>query len=176
MRVRLAFTLIELLIAVGIITILAAIALPNFIEAQTRAKVARAESDLRTLASAIQMYQIDWNTPPPGTDDPAQLNRITTPIEYLTASPRDIFFRGESSDPYHHFHGPGYRFWILTFMRENGNRWGGAILDRHMRRGDRWLLCSRGPDGEEVVVSTGIVEYDPTNGTLSQGDFYLWGR
>jgi prepilin-type N-terminal cleavage/methylation domain-containing protein len=53
------FTLIELLIVVAIIAILAAIAVPNFLEAQTRAKVARVRSDLRTLATALEAYYID---------------------------------------------------------------------------------------------------------------------
>ena len=38
------FTLIELLIVVAIIAILAAIAVPNFLEAQVRAKVSRVKS------------------------------------------------------------------------------------------------------------------------------------
>ena len=45
-----AFTLIELLIVVAIIAILAAIAVPNFLEAQVRARVARVKSDFRSLA------------------------------------------------------------------------------------------------------------------------------
>ena len=53
------FTLIELLVVVAIISILASIALPNFLEAQTRSKVARVKADLRTLAGAIEMYITD---------------------------------------------------------------------------------------------------------------------
>ena len=43
-----AFTLIELLIVVAIIAILAAIAVPNLLNAQVRAKVARVKNDLNT--------------------------------------------------------------------------------------------------------------------------------
>jgi len=59
-----AFTLIELLIVVAIIAILAAIAVPNFLEAQTRAKIARVLSDCRTVAVAVQAYRTDWNQYP----------------------------------------------------------------------------------------------------------------
>ena len=110
-----AFTLIELLIVVAIIAILAAIAVPNFLEAQTRAKVSRAKSDLRTMATAIESYNIDYNKPPPqsiggtpgnpfnavygiGTGTLTQV--ITTPVAYLsTFTFRDPFVNYDASVP-----------------------------------------------------------------------------
>jgi prepilin-type N-terminal cleavage/methylation domain-containing protein len=56
------FTLIELLIVVAIIAILAAIAVPNFLEAQVRSKVSRAKTDMRTLATGLEAYYVDNNT------------------------------------------------------------------------------------------------------------------
>jgi len=99
------FTLIELLIVVAIIAILAAIAVPNFLEAQTRAKVSRARADLRTMATAVESYHIDWNTYPiddvrPILTGPNALSTaesffpvtLSTPVAYITTSrPIDPF-------------------------------------------------------------------------------------
>ena len=63
------FTLIELLIVVAIIAILAAIAVPNFLEAQTRAKVARCKTDMRTVVTALESYHIDNNKYPECADN-----------------------------------------------------------------------------------------------------------
>lgn len=86
-----AFTLIELLIVVAIIGILAAIAVPNFMNAQIRAKVARSQSDLRTMEQAILRYMFDVNDNPPHSHEENQNYWLTTPISYLNGFLYDPF-------------------------------------------------------------------------------------
>jgi type II secretion system protein G len=83
------FTLIELLIVIAIILILIAIALPNFLAAQIRSKVARAKSDLRTYATAEESYRLDFGM---YTDDSSEGNlQLTTPVPYIKEVPLDPF-------------------------------------------------------------------------------------
>lgn len=58
-RTGAGFTLIELLIVIAIILILIAIALPNFLEAQARAKLTRARADMRSLGTAIESFRTE---------------------------------------------------------------------------------------------------------------------
>ena len=62
------FTLIELLIVIAIILILIAIALPNFLSAQLRAKVAKARGCLQTYRTAQEAYFTDFNQYVPDVD------------------------------------------------------------------------------------------------------------
>jgi type II secretion system protein G len=99
-----AFTLIELLIVVAIIAILAAIAVPNFLEAQTRSKVSRVKADIRSQATALESYAVDNNSYPnchsfgialANSTDPAGtriLERLSTPVAYITSALlKDVF-------------------------------------------------------------------------------------
>lgn len=170
MKNHCAFTLIELLVVVAIISILAAIALPNFLESQTRAKVVRVQSDLRTLAAGLEAYHVDNNQyPPVPAGLPQHFRRfipLTTPISYLSSIP---------SDPFKLKNGFGAGAWA-----EGMYAYGATPLTK----ASRWLLHSDGPDlipnadQAEIVFYGGInshiqlIPYDPTNGTLSAGDLY----
>ncbi len=99
-----SFSLLELVIVVGILTILALIAVPNFLVVQTRAKVSTAKSNIRVLVDVTEVYRVDWNTYPPTSQqlpfDPygilsdVQLRVLTTPIRYIAyTSFRDPFGR-----------------------------------------------------------------------------------
>jgi prepilin-type N-terminal cleavage/methylation domain-containing protein len=101
MKRQAAFTLIELLIVVAIIAILAAIAVPNFLEAQTRSKVSRTKTDMRTTSTALESYFVDNNAypnchfhgvavdpAPYGTGSPGGfqiLERLSTPVAYMAS-------------------------------------------------------------------------------------------
>ena len=58
------FTLIELLIVVAIIGIIAAIAIPNLLNAIQRGKQKRTMSDIRSIGTAVESYQVDNGYPP----------------------------------------------------------------------------------------------------------------
>ena len=53
------FTLIELLIVVAIIGIIAAIAIPNLLNAIDRGKQKRTMADLRSIGTAVESYAIE---------------------------------------------------------------------------------------------------------------------
>lgn len=67
------FTLIELMVVIVIIGILVAIALPNFIGAQDRAKMASVKANARTLQVVVETYAVDW-----GGSYPSTISAITS--------------------------------------------------------------------------------------------------
>lgn len=191
------FTLIELLIVVAIIAILAAIAVPNFLEAQIRAKTSRAKSDLRTLATGVEAYSVDFNHYPPGTRDDLVHNlfRVTTPVAYLTGVQLRDPFRPDSADThnfsesylYYNFRSAGMynpaRPELGVHIPEAVAAYGSPAGAPRM-----YLLSSHGPNRHlerMAVAHCDVVAgnwpqalgrfYDPTNGTVSTGDLGRYG-
>ncbi len=87
MRRQKGFTLIELLIVVAIIGIIAAIAIPNLLNAINRGRQKRTMADIRSLATAIESYAVDWNFYPTG-NSVADLEPYLTPT-YIRKLPRN---------------------------------------------------------------------------------------
>ncbi len=81
------FTLIELMIVVAIIAILAGILIPNFVNARAQAQTSACESNIRAIATAMELYyQDNQRYPEPGAI-PDALN--ATGVTYLSNTPRD---------------------------------------------------------------------------------------
>ncbi|MGB9691560.1 MAG: prepilin-type N-terminal cleavage/methylation domain-containing protein [Candidatus Sumerlaeaceae bacterium] len=196
------FTLIELLIVVAIIAILAAIAVPNFLEAQVRSKVSRVKADMRSIATALESYFVDYNAYPydgyyvnsPGysTSPVNEYNywylpkTISTPTAYLTTC---IFV-----DPFRQHIAPTTQAWQLNNLRYTSiystwsTKWqmytgrtsDSPYLAAVLQEFGGWRLNSAGPDktygpygwyGVSTYPTTALpLPYDPTNGTVSDGD------
>ena len=82
------FTLFELMIVMVIIGLLAAIAIPSYIHAVTRAKEAVLREDLHTIRTAIDSYTVDKEKAPQGLDDLVQAGYLkSVPIDPMTSRP-----------------------------------------------------------------------------------------
>jgi type IV pilus assembly protein PilA len=75
------FTLIELLVVILIIGILAAIAIPAFLNQRAKAYDAAAKSNIRTAQTAMETYATDNNGAYPATVDTSQANDSLVKIE-----------------------------------------------------------------------------------------------
>lgn len=187
------FTMIELTTVVLIILLLIAIALPNFLEAQIRARVTVATAEMGSLAQALEEYYLMYRAYPPnrmeklesgGLSGDASLElgpkgsfhsergkaliALTTPIALMSFLPEDPF--PPDRPEWNHY----------DFVNAVDLRGSLVSLSPFNRPGNAaYMLVSVGPDylphfkAAELPL-TGL-EYSPTNGTRSRGDIHLFG-
>lgn len=188
-RSQSAFTLIELLIVVAIIGILAAIAVPNFLNAQVRAKTAGVKADFNALTTAMESYRLDNNV----YVTAYKLQLLTSPISYLASVPQDPFplataaQYGGGSGPtwYRYVLGPGgsplahcadYWAYYPPFLLRGAaeNRAGQGCPSQ-------WLIKSFGPNVNSRSLCGNnngddcTFRYTSSNGLRSIGDIAVFG-
>lgn len=176
------FTLIELLIVVAIIGILAAIAVPNFLNAQVRAKVARSLADLRSIRTSLGMYQVDNNSVIP---DPTQIGVVggtgdgmwvwkylTTPVSYINGGAFQDPFVPETNE----FSGAAWEavnVGVYHYRNIDQMRLAGATgIDSNAS----YVSRSPGPDRWYIVNPQRLaywMAYNSTNGLNSVGDIVV---
>jgi prepilin-type N-terminal cleavage/methylation domain-containing protein len=193
MRRKAAFTLTELLIALGLFAVLAAIAIPITIESQARSRVAHARKTFFDVKNAMRAYMVDWKNPFCDNND------------YATPSWRKNWWFSKES--------PGVRPDVVFLV--NDNHWmenfytkapfiplttpvaymasipldpfssvvpfGYDTRETPFNSGHYAYvtLLAAGPDRTEGNWSRGVggqggrgTPYDPSNGTISSGDIW----
>lgn len=184
-----AFTLIELLIVVAIIGVLAAIAVPNFLNAQMRSMVARVKADQRGYATAMEAYFLDQNGYPLERDCGCTYiqycTELTTPIAYISTVHIPDPFKQEPSQ-----YAQGCRDdWAGTYHYVNYDGiWGHCVYGGRFNP-KAYVIMSYGPDryqnGAEHfpycynfnsnVKQCWDLIYSSSNGLRSSGDIARTG-
>jgi len=144
MRKQKGFTLIELLIVVAIIGIIAAIAIPNLLNAINRGRQKRTMADMRSIATAVESYEVDFNYYPKISGS-GNISVIETYIEptYIKRLP-------------------------LVDGWNQPMRWMGATA------GTGYTIFSQGKGGAGAVGTGGMTTDFGAAIVFSNGQFYAW--
>lgn len=168
------FTLIELLIVVAIIGILAAIAVPNFMNARLKANISRTVADMRTVTVALEQYFLQWNSYVDDHDYPSDRSQrglfsLTSPMPYLSSLPTDIF---SSKVTGYTENNPHFEFGSGHATNPSSSVWPKQA----------YIIISPGPNRIEEVhgndnfpFGTRILSFDVSNGLKSNGDIVRMG-
>lgn len=179
------FTLIELLIVVAIIGILAAIAVPNFLNAQVRAKIANAQAGQKTFADAQMIYRLDHGAFIPHIGHPPWQNKyLTTPIAYISST-------SALKDPFQNEHGDQQtRTWAHGEFHQDPVRDHPQLVSQYFKNIEGWeqplannpkeayVIISAGPDQAFSLFQNGKFGhplYESSNGVSSFGDIVRLG-
>ncbi len=173
------FTLIELLIVVAIIGILAAIAVPNFLNAQMKAKISRVKADFRSISTAFSMYQLDNNLYPPDFWGPCEdvnaYKMLTTPVAYMSSVEafRDFFTNENANGAIGAACAKNYYdYGMVPYITESGVGYVvisfGPDLELDMGWNAQSMNAMRDNDADRLHFL-----YNSSNGLVSSGDLIV---
>ena len=150
LRQQKGFTLIELLIVVAIIGIIAAIAIPNLLNAIDRGKQKRTMADIRSVGTATEAYAVDVNFYPRGVSS-------LTPVDGTGATNL-----GKHITP----------VFIKDIPGQDG--WGGDIRYQSDTVGSEYTVISYGKDAKRSTTSAGkTLDFD-CDIVYQVGGFTAW--
>ncbi len=181
------FTLIELLIVVAIIGILAAIAVPNFLNAKVRAKTSRSFAEIRMLYDQATIRHLDNGLWLIDGNDTSQ-----GPKERCSFPGANVFFGVRCAAATISCGGLGDNFfngkiWALLTTPVNyigdipKDPFGGGLFygyeDRECANsplGSHWLIFAAGPDADhgDWLANRSAKPFHPSNGLISNGDIW----
>lgn len=171
------FTLIELMTVVVIISLLCAIAVPNFMNAAIRAKVARSQAEQELIVWAVESYSLDNRIYPQNAEKGKfgmkDLVLLTTPVPYISQLPEDIFMAPGDQDKREFIktvrQGTVY-YPYVNFLQATGSRF--ALSFFKMNGSANYIVYGMGPSYKEFpnpLEPETWAMYAPSNGTRSDG-------
>lgn len=189
MPVSPGFSAIELLLVAGIISLLVAVAVPNFLDAKVRTEVAEVQTTLDRTNSAIIVYRTDYNRLPEKStysSGPALQRLVNANYPQFDTIPLDRFKTGLDNE----LLGPLYEDNYITYDNLN-NPQSAATYGKLFRRdrydsftpgsNNQWIVKSIGPDRTDFLDEglgrgtfqqnlAGLTIYNPSNGVFSLGE------
>jgi type II secretion system protein G len=138
--------LIELLIVVAIIGIIAAIAIPNLLNAINRGRQKRSMADMRAIATALEAYSVDFNFYPRTAISGALTNQLDA---YITPT-------------------------FIKRMPTNDG-WNQAFIVENDANGTSYTIYSQAKGGVAIIPATSGPTTDFAAAIVfSNGQFYAW--
>jgi general secretion pathway protein G len=117
------FTLIEIMVVVVILAVLGALVVPRVLENVDKARVARAQSDIRAIETALDLYRLD-NYKYPTTDQGLEALVKKPPDPSLTNYREGGYLKAVPKDPWgnpYHYESPGPNgepYLIISYGRD----------------------------------------------------------
>lgn len=185
---KFAISPLELLLVAGISAVMVIIAVPGYMDAQTRTRVMDTKVAQRYITNGLLLYKLDTNEfpEPPSLQSPQPLRRLLS-TEIAKQIPADRFKDGLTGE------GGFYADPWITYDRVESKRIArhkafshritslGVPTNKSSSSSMYWFLKSIGPDRTDYRDEAegrhssrpnplGIVDYDPSNGIMSQGE------